>query len=116
MYNIHNDTCFELQIVQTSCLTVALWCTFLYLKIIACIMVIDTTLAYLIPYIRHVKQGDLDPSVRGLRPPATQCYTSWPGAEYVKCTMSLFLSQAKIFHQNINTDTLIVDSRQRVMW
>lgn len=67
MYNIHNDTCFELQIVQTSCLTVALWCTFLYLKIIACIMVIDTTPAYLIPYIRHVKQGDLDPSVRGLR-------------------------------------------------
>lgn len=30
-------------------------------------MVIDTTLAYLISYIRHVKQGDLDPSVRGLR-------------------------------------------------
>lgn len=49
---------------------------------------------------------------RSTRPQATPCYTSWPGAEYVKCTMSLFLSQAKIFHQNINTDTLIVDSRQ----
>lgn len=27
---------------------------------------------------------------RSRRPQSTQCYTSWPGAEYVKCTVSFF--------------------------
>lgn len=64
------------------------------------------------------KTGDQDPRIRGLGDLNLHNVTQVGREQSMLSALCpfFFLSQAKIFHQNINTDTLITDSRQRVMW